>query len=254
VHAILKIASLLLIANFAIALHAQPKILVYTRNYTPDGKGYVHDNIATSVEAIRKIGAESHFTVDSSDSPDVFTDSNLAQYAAIVFANSNNEAFSNDAQREAFKHYVQSRHGIVAIHSASGSERSWPYFSQVIGGKFAEHPILQTFTIHVADPTFPAVQNLPENFSWTDECYFLDHLNPGIHVVLTTDRTRLAGLEKMKTDPTTYPNPLPLAWYQTFDGSREFYLALGHRKEDYSNPTLISLIRQAILWSIDANQ
>ena len=25
---------------------ADKKVLVYTRNYTPDGKGYVHDNIA----------------------------------------------------------------------------------------------------------------------------------------------------------------------------------------------------------------
>jgi hypothetical protein len=38
-----------------------PRVLVYTRNYTPDGKGYVHDNIAASVEAIRKMGAESGF-------------------------------------------------------------------------------------------------------------------------------------------------------------------------------------------------
>jgi type 1 glutamine amidotransferase len=238
------------IANLAFA--AQPKVLVYTRNYTPDGKGYVHDNIATSVEAIKKMGVESHFTVDSSDSPEVFTDANLRHYAAIVFANSNNEAFTSDGQRDAFKRYIQSHHGFVAIHSASGSERSWPYFWQVVGGKFVEHPRLQTFTVHVTDPGFAATKGLTPDFPWTDECYFTDHLNPDIHPILTTDRTRLSGLEKMRTDQGTYRNPLPLAWYHTFDGSREVYIALGHRKEDYSNPILSNLIRRSILWSIKA--
>lgn len=234
----------------ATASLAQPKVLVYTRSYTPDGKGYVHDNIATSVEAIKKMGTESGFLVDATDSPEVFTGANLAQYAAIIFSNSNNEAFTSDAQRDAFKHYIESGRGFVAIHSASGSERSWPWFWQVVGGKFAEHPVLQTFTVHVADPAFPAAKGLPTDFAWTDECYFTDHLASDIHPVLTTDRTKLAGLEKMRTDPGTYPNPLPLAWYHTFDGGREFYLALGHRKEDYKNPILYNIIRQGILWAI----
>ncbi|QNI35492.1 ThuA domain-containing protein [Edaphobacter albus] len=234
-------------------LSQQPRILVYTRNYTPDGKGYVHDNIATSVEAIRRMGAESHFTVDTSDSPDVFTDDNLKQYAALVFSNSNNEAFTTDDQRAAFRRYIQSHHGFVALHSGSGSERSWPYYWQVVGGKFVEHPVLQTFTVHVTDSDSPITKGLDADFAWTDECYFTDHQSPDIHPLLTTDRTKLRGLDKMRrSDPNTYPNPLPLAWTQTFDGSREFYLALGHRKEDYANPILYNLIRRGILWSINA--
>jgi len=245
-----SLAATFILSVATLAATAQVNVLVYTRSYTPDGKGYVHENIATSVEAIKKMGTESHFAVDSSDSPDVFTDTNLAQYAAIVFANSNNEAFTTDSQREAFKRYIESHHGFVAIHSASGSERSWPWFWQLVGGKFVEHPVLQTFTIHVADPTFPAAKGLPSDFSWTDECYFTDHQSPDIHPVLTTDRTKLTGLEKMKSDPNTYPNPLPLAWYHTFDGGREFYIALGHRKQDYANPILYNTIKQGIIWAI----
>src|SRR5215471_16174359 len=112
------------------------------------------------------MGAEANFTVDSSDSPGIFTDGNLKQYAAIIFSNSNNEAFSTDAQREAFRRYIESHHGFVAIHSASGSERSWPWFWQLVGGKFVEHPVLQTFTVHVVDPRFPVTKDLPSDFSW----------------------------------------------------------------------------------------
>src|ERR1035437_1438011 len=113
---LLAISAAIFAAMFAsapIAAATQPRILVYTRNYTPDGKGYVHDNIAASVEAIRKMGAEKGFAVDASNDPDVFTDANLKQYAALVFCNSDNEAFSSDGQREAFKHYIESGGGFV---------------------------------------------------------------------------------------------------------------------------------------------
>jgi len=228
----------------------KPRVLVYTRNYTPDGKGYVHDNIAASVAAIRKMGDEAGFAVDEVDAPGVFTDANLRQYAALIFSNSNNEAFSDDTQRDAFKHYIEAGGGFVGIHSASGSERDWPYFWSVLGGKFAAHPRQQPFTVRVTDPDFAAAKGLPAQFTWTDECYFLDHLNPDIHPVLVTDRTKLATLEPMTIDPTKFPVDLPLAWFQKFDGGREFYLALGHNKEDYENPLLYGIIKNGILWAM----
>jgi len=227
----------------------QPRVLVYTRNYTPDGKGYVHDNIAASVAAIRKMGQEAGFAVDASDDPAVFTDANLRQYAALVFSNSNNQAFSDDAQRDAFKRYIEGGGGFVGIHSASGSERDWPYFWSVLGGKFVAHPHQQQFTVRVSDPGFAAVKGLPAEFPWTDECYFIDHLNPDIHPVLVTDRTKLA-LEPMTIDVSQFAVDLPLAWYHEFDGGREFYLALGHNKQDYTNPILYGIIRNGILWAM----
>src|SRR5580658_2684648 len=148
---------------------AEKKILVYTRSYTPDGKGYVHDNIAASVAAIRKMGAGNGFGVDASDDPTVFTASNLKQYRALVFSNSNNVAFDTGAQREAFRTFIRSGGGFVGIHSASGSERDWEYYQQVVGGKFKRHPKLQPFTVQVVDPKFPAVRRTPATFDWEDE-------------------------------------------------------------------------------------
>src|SRR4051794_33347961 len=102
------------------AFAAENRVLVYTRSYTPDGKGYVHENIATSVEAIRQLGGVGGFGVENTDDPAVFTPDKLKTFQAIVFANSNNEAFTSDAQRDAFKAFVQGGGGIVGIHSASG--------------------------------------------------------------------------------------------------------------------------------------
>lgn len=247
---IVVVAALLTPVAALPAFAADPRVLVYTRNYTPDGKGYIHDNIAASVEAIRKMGVEKGFAVDASDDPAVFSNANLKQYAAIVFSNSNNEAFTSDVQREAFKHYIESGGGFVGIHSASGSERSWPYFWSVLGGKFVVHPKLQTFTVQVVDRSFPPTKNLPVQFEWTDECYFIAQLNPDIHPLLVTDRTRLSSLELMKIDVSSFPNPLPLAWYHEFDGGREFYIALGHNEEEYANPLLYGMIEGGILWAM----
>ena len=66
------IASLLLTGQ-ALAASNEKKILVYTRNYVTNGKGYVHENIPYCVAAIQKMGAGNSFAVDVSDDPAVFT-------------------------------------------------------------------------------------------------------------------------------------------------------------------------------------
>lgn len=225
-------------------------VLVYTHN----GKGYVHDNIQSSVEAIKKMGSENGFAVDATDDPNLFADATLKQYQALVFANTNNEAFLNDTHRDAFKHYIESGGGFVGIHSASGSERDWPYFASVLGGKFVRHPHQQVFVVRVKDADFPATRKLPATFEWKDECYLLDHLNPDIHVLLVTEYSKLDDPDKAKHPEESLGGSLPLSWYHQFDGGREYYLALGHNKEDYSNPLLYNQILGGILWAMGKEQ
>jgi type 1 glutamine amidotransferase len=225
---------------------ATKRVLVYTHN----GKGYVHDNIQASVDAIKKMGAENGFTVDVSDDPNFITNENLKQYNALVFANTNNQAFINEAERNAFKRYIESGGGFVSLHSASGSERDWPYFASVLGGRFVRHPHQQEFLVRVKDADFPATQKLPATFEWKDECYLIDHLNPDIHVLLVTDYFKLDDPDKAKHPEESFGDSIPLSWYHEFDGGREYYLALGHNKEDYSNPVLYNQILAGILWAM----
>ncbi len=240
---------LLACALMVATLSAAPKkALVYTRNHVTTGSGYVHDNIQSSVDAIKKMGAENGFQVDVSDDPKVFTDANLKQYNALIFSNSNNEAFENDAQRDAFRSYIQAGGGFVGIHSASGSERNWPYFWATLGGKFVRHPPFQKFVVHVKDTNHPATKDLPATFEWADECYYMDHLNPAIHPLLVADPAAIQDPEKAAHPGELVAGFLPLAWYQEFDGGREFYTSLGHQKEAYANPILYRHILGGILW------
>ena len=229
---------------------AEKRVLVYTRNFTKDGKGYVHDNIAASIAMIRKLGRENGFAVEATDQPSVFTDPNLKNYQALVFSNSNNEAFENEEQRGAFQRFIQRGGGFVGIHSASGSERNWPYFWAVLGGKFRRHPPLQPFTIQVLDQKHPSSAHLGATWQWADEFYYTENLNPRLHVILAGETGALKDPKATETDPgKAFGDGLfPLAWCQEYDGGREFYTALGHKIEYYSDPKFQRHVLGGILW------
>ncbi len=231
-----------------------PQVLVYTRNYTPDHKGYVHNNIAASVDAIRKIGAEAGFVVHESSDPALFNDATLKQYRAIVFSNSNNVAFDTDDQRHAFQKFIRHGGGLVGIHSATGSERTWPYFWRVMGGHFLRHPRLQKFTVRVVDKTHPATRDRPATFEWDDECYYNDNLSPDLKPLLVVDPAKLDDPKKAEYPGDRFKDSMPLAWYQTVEGGRQFYTALGHKIEHYSDPLLVKQIRGGILWVLEGSK
>jgi type 1 glutamine amidotransferase len=239
-----------LAATLLPAAAAEEKILIYTRNHVTNGKGYVHDNIAASVAALKKMGTEKGFEADVSDDPQVFTDANLKRYQAIVFANSNNEAFDNDAQREAFQRYIRAGGGFVGIHSATGSERKWPWYWQMIGGTFARHPKMQTFLVRVQDANHPATRGLPATFEWTDECYYHKEMATDLKILLVTDPAKLDDPKKAEYPGDRFGDALPLAWYHTFEGGRSFYTALGHKIEHYSDPRLYQHILGGVLWAM----
>ncbi len=242
----------LLLTAVALPLAAAPKhVLVYTRNYTADGKGYVHDNIADSVEAIRKLGAAHGFTVTHSDDPNVFVSPEFKSYDAVVFSSSNNEAFANDAQREAFQAYIRAGGGFVGIHSATGSERQWEWYWKMIGGSFDYHPPLQKFTVRVVNSNHPATKGLPKSFEWEDEFYFNKHMNPDIQPLLVADPGQLRDPNRAERPANSFGDAVPLAWYHYFEGGRVYYLALGHKKEDYRNPMLLRQILGAIEWAME---
>jgi len=241
---------LTLLGSFCAAAAEIPEVLVYTHNGpTLDGKaGYVHDNIAECVKAIEKTGAQNGFHVVHSDDPCVFTNSALKHYRAIVFANSNNKAFDNEQERKAFQDYIHAGGGFVGIHSATGSERDWPWFWKLIGGSFAWHAPLQKFTVQIKDHQPPATSFFKQDkWDWEDEFYVMKERPSDLHVLLAGNIKTLRGVEK-KAD--TLPDTVPLAWYNEFEGGRSFYTALGHKKEHYSDPDFVKHLTGGILWAM----
>lgn len=226
-----------------------PHVLVYTKNQVGQGL-YIHDNIAASVEALKKLGDANSFVVDVSDNPSDFTDANLKKYQALVFDNVNNEILDNEEQKAALQRYVHNGGGVVGIHSASGAMRNWPWYWSLMGGKFKRHPKLQTFTIKVKDPDDVSTAHFPATFQWTDEFYFLDHMAPGLHVLLAGDLSTLVDPAKEDYPGKLFGEEFPLAWKHEFEGGRAWYTALGHQKEHYADPVFMKHILGGISWAI----
>ncbi len=220
------------------------KVLVYTKN----GKGYVHDNIPSALRCMQRLGQQYGFSVDTSSRPDVFSESNLRQYTALIFASTNNDVFDNDTQRLAFRRYIEAGGGFVGIHSVLGTERNWPWFKRMMGGTFLWHPRFQPYRLRVLATQHPSMQNVPTVWSKSDECYFMKELSPGPTTVLAHELTSLNTDEadKIKASAGPYTELYPAAWFYDFDGGYTWCTALGHAKTDYDDPTFINHLFQGI--------
>lgn len=122
---------------------AGSQVLVYTKN----GKGYVHDNIASAVACIQQLAKTNNFKVDVSDDPSVFTEANLKKYQLLIFTSTNNDVFDNDEQRVQFRRYIEAGGGFVGVHSVTGTERNWTWFKMMLGETFSWHAKFQKFSI-----------------------------------------------------------------------------------------------------------
>ena len=230
---ILKVVlTLMIFCQLSIAQNVEGKsLLIYTKN----GTGYVHDNIEVSVNTLVQLCEQLGVKTTVSDIPDIFLTSEMESFDAVFFSNTNNEAFDTEEQRNAFKAYCESGKGFGGLHSATGSERKWPWFWNLIGASFLRHPPYQEFTVEVVNSEHPATQNLGTSFTILDECYFFKNLNPNVNVLL---KANLASVAEGKNNSQPRPTEAPLSWYTTQFGGRQWYSALGHSKEGYENPVL----------------
>ena len=103
------------------------RVLVFSKT-----TGFRHDSIPAGIAAIQQLGAQNNFAVDATEDDTRFTDTNLAQYAAVIFLSSTGDPVSTQAEKDAFQRYIQRGGGFVGIHAASDSGTSWPYHGQVV--------------------------------------------------------------------------------------------------------------------------
>jgi type 1 glutamine amidotransferase len=225
----------------------QKRILIYTRN----GEGYVHDNIGASVRALEGICRLEQIATEVSEHPAVFTRENLDRFDAIIFCNTNNEGFETQEQRVAFREFIAAGKGFAAIHSANATERDWPWYGALVGGRFLRHPPYQEFDVLVTDSTHPSTAVLPHRWTIRDECYYSFDLNPDIHILPAADLSTVEDPQKEEYPGEVFGQLFPLCWCHHFEGGRQWYTALGHDSLFYSDPLFVAHLRGGILWVLD---
>src|SRR5690606_19152495 len=146
----------------------------------------------------------------------------------------------------AFERYIQAGGGFVGIHAASDCEYDWGWYGRMAGGYFKNHPRPQQATFHVVDSLHPATAGMPATFSYDDEWYNFDRLNPDVNVLITIDETSYRGGQNGEFHP--------MAWYHDYDGGRAFFTAFGHSEASFTDSLHLKHFLGGIKYAIGDNQ
>jgi type 1 glutamine amidotransferase len=220
------------------------RLLVFTKT-----TGHHHDSIPEARDMVRKLAAGNNFTADFTDDASTFNDANLAKYAAVMFLLTTGELL-NPEQQAAFERYIRAGHGYVGVHAAADAEYDWPFYGELLGAYFKNHPMypypeVQKGVVHVEDPTHPSTYFLPKTWVRTDEWYnYRTNPRGKAHILLTLDESTYKGAN-MGPDH-------PIAWCQNYAGGRSWYTGLGHTIESYHEPLFMRHVLGGIQWAAGA--
>jgi type 1 glutamine amidotransferase len=205
--------------------------------------GYRHASIPDGIAALQSLAAQRGWTLSATEDATQFQDSTLSLLDVVVFLSTTGDVLDTD-QQGALVRYVQSGKGWVGIHSASDTEHDWAWYGGLVGAYFSSHPDIQQASILVEDPTHPSTRSLPDPWVRTDEWYaFTSNPRGRVNVLLSLDESSYSpGDSGMDGDH-------PIAWYQTYEGGRSFYTALGHTSESYQEPLFLAHLAAAIEWA-----
>lgn len=224
-----------------------PRVLVFAKT-----AGFHHESIKDGLAAIRKLGNQNKFEVDTTTNAAWFQEDTLKKYAAVVFLSTTGNVLDHYQEAE-FERYIQSGGGFVGIHAAADGEYDWGWYGRMVGGYFLDHPGIndsfpnvQPGVINVVDADNLATKHLPKPWRKTDEFYSYKKLNKEVEVLLTLDETSYGGGHKMGNHP--------IAWYHDYDGGRAFYTGLGHTSESFSEEPFLKHLLGGIQYAMGDNK
>ena len=227
---------LLLVCHTSYSQHSL-NLLVITKT-----NGFRHASIPHSISRMSEWSVKENwqirFTEDSLD----IADQQLDDVDVVVFLNTSGDILGTE-QEAALTRYINKGGGFVGVHVASNTEIEWPWFHQLIGAQFKDHPKVQPAKMFVNHSfQHPAVTHLSDTFQVVDEWYnFKESVLPHVNVLLTLDESSYQG-EKMGEEH-------PIAWYHYYEGGRAFYTGLGHTEEIYDHPDFRKHLVNAINWA-----
>ena len=201
-----------------------------------------HASIPAAVSALRELGAANGFAVDATEDGAAFTDARLARYDAVIFLLTTGDVL-DEPQQNAFERYVRGGGGYAGVHSAADTEYDWPWYGELVGTYFRNHPAVQRAAIDVtgreastataaaalgADRRVVQLRIVPE---------------PGVRV--------LARLDESSYDPggSAMGADHPIAWAHEVGKGRAWYTGGGHTAESYAEPLFRAHLLGGILYA-----
>ena len=204
------------------------RVLVFSRT-----KGFRHASIPVGKRAIMKLGQENGFAVDTTEDATQFNEANLKRYGAVIWLSTTGNVL-DEVQQAAFERYIQAGGGFVGIHAAADTEYDWPWYNQLVGAYFLNHPKQQNAEIEIVDKSHPSTKMLPDRWKRFDEWYSYKSIVPEIKVLGKLDEKTYEGGKNGDNHP--------FIWHHDFDGGKAFYTGAGHTDESYSDPLFLQHI------------
>lgn len=205
-------------------------------------QGYRHESIPAGVAAVTRLARAYGLAVEATEDATRFSPEVLGQLQAVVWLSTIGSVLSAQ-QRHAFEQFVRAGGAYVGIHAASACEQDWPWYGELVGARFTQHPEFQPARVIVEERTHPATRHLGAVWLRSDEWYDFDR-NPraDVRVLLSVDESSYDG-GGMGRDH-------PLAWCHERSGGRSFYTALGHASADYEDPAFLSHLAGGLGWAL----
>lgn len=215
-------------------------ILVFSKT-----EGYRHPSIDAGKTALWKMAKQEGFQIDTTENATVFEEKYLKKYNVVVFLNTTGDVLDGAQQLE-FQRFIQAGGGFVGIHSAADTEYDWPWYGDLVGAYFKNHPATQEATSVVINQKHDCTKHLPEKWTRTDEWYNYKDIRSHIKVLLNLDESSYKGGENGENHPIT--------WHHEFDGGRSWYTGMGHTDETFAEPAYLKMLLGGIQWSASKQQ
>jgi cytochrome c len=220
---------LILVSSNSLLAQTKINVLVFSKT-----EAFRHQSIEAGKTALAKMAKEKGFEVSFTEDATQFSELNLKKFNTVIFLNTTGDILNNE-QQSVFERYIQAGGGYVGIHAATDTEYDWPWYNQLAGAWFLDHPStpsnVQKGKYFVTEKNW-ATAGMPDEFERTDEFYSFKNISPKIHVVLKIDEKSYIGGHN--------GDDHPMSWYQEFEGGRSFYTAMGHTDETFSEPLFLN--------------
>lgn len=211
-------------------------VLIFTRTV-----GYRHDSIPAAIGAMSELQGAGGYRVEATDDPSRFTPAELARFRVVVFLMTTGDVL-DEQQQSAFEAWTAAGGGYLGVHSASDTEYDWPFYGNLVGAYFSQHPSIQDASVRLEVPDHPAMAGLPLSWRRRDEWYDF-RTNP------RTTATVLATVDESSYTGGGMGDDHPIVWARTSPGSgHALYTAMGHTQESYAAPLFRQHLLQALRW------
>jgi uncharacterized protein len=212
-----------------------------------------------STAALAAIAHERGWPFFATENGAVMNEQQLSRFKVVVWNNTSGDTL-DDAQKAAFKTWMEKGGSFVGIHGAGGdpignhghsSAAEWKWLvDTLIGAQFTVHSSVMPGEIHIEDPKSPIAKGLPALWARSEEWYAFSEnprTKPGFHIIATVDE------KTYKPGPATMGADHPLVWWHCVEKGHAVYSALGHAGRMYSEPLVIQLLDNMIAWGLAEN-